>query len=253
LIESELFGYEKGAFTGATEQRKGKFELAEDGSIFLDEIGDLSLNLQHKLLRVLQEREFARVGGSEIINVKARIIAATNNDLHQRIEDGQFREDLFYRLNMVAIQLPSLRDRKEDIPKLAELFVRQQAQDMSRTTPELTPKTIDHLKLYDWPGNVRELEYAIARAMVMSRSDRILPEDIPLNSGNHIEFDPPILDQNLKKARQRLNDAFEQKFLRIRLKETNGNITKAAEISGINRESFHRLLNKHKLKAEQFK
>jgi len=253
LIESELFGYEKGAFTGAEEQRKGKFELAQDGSIFLDEIGDLSLGLQHKLLRVLQEREFARVGGSNIIKVKARIIAATNNDLQRRIEDGLFREDLYYRLNMVTIQLPSLRERKEDIPKLAELFVRQQARQMDRTTPELTSQTINHLNAYDWPGNVRELEYAIARAMVMSRSERILPEDIPLNASECRELDLPILDQNLKKARQKLNDAFELKFLHARLKETNGNITKAASISGINRESFHRLMNKHKLKAEKFK
>ena len=253
LIESELFGYEKGAFTGAAEQRKGKFEVAENGSIFLDEIGDLSLNLQHKLLRVLQEREFARLGGSKIINVKARVVAATNIDLPEKVAEGEFREDLFYRLNMVTIKLPPLRERWEDIQKLAELFVRQQAKLMKRDAPELPPETMEHLKSYRWPGNVRELEYAIARALVMSRGEKLLPEDIPLKVPGRDGKLLPEEIPNLRKARLSSNDEFEKKFIRVRLAESRGNITKAAETAGINRESFHRLMKKHSLKADEFK
>jgi DNA-binding NtrC family response regulator len=254
LLESELFGYEKGAFTGALQRKFGKFELAGEGTIFLDEIGDLSPQLQQKLLRVLQEREFVRLGGHETLSVKARFIAATHDDLEKKVAQGTFRDDLYFRLNVVTLRLPPLRERREDIPLLAHHFAPRIASGMNRSEPLLPPETLAYLSSYDWPGNVRELENVLARAIVMSRSDRLLPEDIaippPTDKG---VIDPPIPHHNLKQARRILLEAFEKKFVMQRLAESRGSVTQAAARAGINRQSFQRLMQKYGIHSSQFK
>jgi transcriptional regulator with GAF, ATPase, and Fis domain len=179
LFESELFGHEKGAFTGAIAQKKGRFELAQGGTIFLDEVGELALGLQAKLLRVLQEREFERVGGTQPHALDIRVVAATNKDLATDVADGKFREDLFHRLNVVNLESPALRDRKEDIPLLAKFFLQRSAERCKRVVHGLSPEAEAMVLAYDWPGNVRELENAMERAVVMGLSDWVLPEDLP--------------------------------------------------------------------------
>jgi formate hydrogenlyase transcriptional activator len=168
LLESELFGHERGAFTGACTQTTGRFQLAHQGTLFLDEIGDLPLELQPKLLRVLQEQEFERLGGSRTIRVDVRVVAATNRDLFQMVEERQFRADLFYRLNVFPITLPALRDRREDIPLLARHFVRQLARRMAMETPHITEEVLEALRSHSWPGNIRELQNILERAMILS-------------------------------------------------------------------------------------
>ena len=179
LLESELFGYERGAFTGASGQKKGRLEMADGGVVFLDEIGELAPALQVKLLRVLQEREFERLGGSRPISVDIRLIAATNKDLALAVKAGTFREDLYYRLNVVSVVVPPLRDRRDDIPILAEYFVSKFAVKCKVKAKKISPEAMSGLMNYDWPGNVRELENAIERALVLDVSDVIRPEDLP--------------------------------------------------------------------------
>jgi Nif-specific regulatory protein len=182
LLESELFGHEKGAFTGAHQQKKGLLEVAQGGTIFLDEIGDMKPSLQAKLLRVLQDREFERVGGTQAIKVDARIIAATNQDLKEAIKDGRFRKDLFFRLNVVRVMIPPLRERREDIPALAKYFVARYAKEMKHPNLTIHPKAIDVLRHHDWPGNVRELANAIERSVVLATSDTITADDLTLEA-----------------------------------------------------------------------
>src|SRR5919198_240921 len=179
LLASELFGHEKGAFTGATAQKKGKFELADGGTLFLDEIGELAPDLQAKLLRVLQDKEFQRVGGVKDIRVDVRILAATNRDLHQAMQRGTFREDLYYRLNVVAITLPALRERRADIPAYVHYFITHYSREVNRPGLSITPEAVDMLQAYRWPGNVRELQNAIERAVVLSSGPYITPADFP--------------------------------------------------------------------------
>jgi Nif-specific regulatory protein len=179
LLESELFGHERGAFTGAIAQKKGKLEIAEGGTVLLDEVGELSPALQAKLLRVLQEREFERVGGTRSIAVDFRLLAATNCDLEQAIAAGTFRRDLYYRLNVVSLAVPPLRDRPEDIPLLANLFARRHAANMKRRLSGVSADALAYLTAYEWPGNVRELENAIERAVVLGSTDLIVPDDLP--------------------------------------------------------------------------
>jgi Nif-specific regulatory protein len=179
LLETELFGHEKGSFTGALAQKKGRLEIADGGTIFLDEIGELTPALQVKLLRVLQEREFERVGGTVTINVDLRVIAATNKNLEEAIEAGGFRQDLYYRLNVVSLEMPSLRDRREDIMLLANYFADKYGARCNRKLRGFSPETRTCLKAYDWPGNVRELENTIERAVVLGTTEWILPEDLP--------------------------------------------------------------------------
>jgi Nif-specific regulatory protein len=180
LLESELFGHEKGSFTGAITARKGRFELAHKGTILLDEVGDLPINLQPKILRVLQEREFERVGGEKTIKVDVRLIAATSRNLEELVSKGKFREDLFYRLNVVPISMPSLRERKEDIPLLVECFLGRFNEENKKSVT-LSPDALRTLVDYSWPGNVRELENTMERLVVMSASDSIRPSDLPIN------------------------------------------------------------------------
>ncbi len=179
LLESELFGHERGAFTGAQARRKGKFEAADGGTVFLDEIGDISLKTQTDLLRVLQEKEIVRVGGTQPTKVDFRCVAATNRDLDAMVKDGTFRFDLFYRLNVFCIHVPALRERREDIPLLAEVLLKKHATSMNRPLPRISPEAVELLLQYDWPGNVRELENAIERALVIGRSGEIQPQDFP--------------------------------------------------------------------------
>ncbi|PQP34434.1 Fis family transcriptional regulator, partial [Desulfobacteraceae bacterium SEEP-SAG9] len=181
LLESELFGYEKGAFTGADYTKKGRFEMADKGTLFLDEIGDISLKTQIDLLRVLQEKAFRRLGGQEMINVDVRILAATNRDLKQAIVENKFREDLYYRLNVISIHVPPLRERKVDIPLLVDVFIRRNCLEMNKEPVKVAASALKLLMDYDWPGNVRELENVIERALVIGRGKEIVPADLPFS------------------------------------------------------------------------
>lgn len=242
LLESELFGHEKGAFTDAKERHIGKFEQAKDGTIFLDEIGDMSLPLQAKILRVLQERCFERVGGRETIFTNARVIAATNKNLEKLVNEGKFREDLYYRLNVFSITIPPLNERKEDIPALTEYFIFKHSHKYQKVITGVAPDAMDILKNYSWPGNVRELENAIAHAIVVSHGQIILKEHLPQNiTGNKI-VDASSKDISLDdKGVVPLNDLIakvEKDMIIKALRSTNGNKTKAAKLLGISRKSL---------------
>lgn len=230
LLESELFGHEKGAFTGAISLRKGRFELADKGTIFLDEIGDLPLSLQPKILRVLQEREFEKVGGEKTIKVDVRMIAATSKNLERLVNEGKFREDLYYRLNVIPIVLPPLRERKEDIPLLVEHFLKKYNEE-NRKSINLAAEVIDLFKKYDWPGNVRELENTIERLVVMSKGSLITLSDIPMNIRNY-----SFRQRAQIKTEDKL-PAIVEEIERIKimeaLKKTGGNRSKAAKMLGI--------------------
>ena len=233
LLESELFGHEKGAFTGAQYRKKGKFEIAEGGTVFLDEIGDISLKTQTDLLRVLQEREIVRVGGNQPIKVDFRCVAATNKDLEQLIEEGRFRPDLFYRLNVFRIELPPLRDRREDIPLLVEHFVRKFSQAMNKRITRVAPAAMYQLQQYAWPGNVRELENAVERAMVVSQEPELREQDFILKPRASNDADSKTLE-----------DIEKVHILRV-LEECGGNQTRAAEVLDIDRVTLHNKLKKY--------
>jgi len=235
LLESELFGYEKGAFTGATLSKPGKFELADKGSLFLDEIGDVPAATQVKLLRVLQEKEFERLGGTRTHKVDVRLIAATNRDLRAALEEGTFREDLYYRLNVVAIDIPPLRDHKEDIPALAKFFLEKFAKESATPARSITPGAMKLLMEHNWPGNVRELENTIQRSVTLSDQDALDVADIHLDSrthrattgSNHFELpDGMTLDQ------------WEQETIREALRRANGNKSQAARALGLSRNAL---------------
>jgi Nif-specific regulatory protein len=237
LLESELFGHEKGAFTGAVAQKKGKFEMASGGTVFLDEMGELPSHLQSKLLRALQEREIVRVGGTQPIKVDIRVIAATNRDLEKAIKDGGFRSDLYYRLNVVSIQLPPLRDRREDVPLLAHYFAMKYAQKCKRPVKGISPEARALLVHYDWPGNVRELENAIERAVVLGSTELLLPEDLP--DALHDTAPPATVAETpfISVARE----AKKQLVLQA-LEQADGNFTQAAKTLGIHPNNLHRLV-----------
>ncbi len=238
LLESELFGHEKGSFTGALARKIGKFELADHGTIFLDEIGEMSPGMQAKLLRVLQEGVFYRVGGNVPITVDVRVIAATNRNILQDMHEGRFREDLYYRLNVVQIHVPSLKERKEDIPRLAKYFL--DIFNQERGLPHLTisDKAIAQMIQYGWPGNVRELKNAIERAVVMGNDHEILPEHLPISPG----APKSGLEVGLT-LRQALN-AFKRDFIKLNLNHTSGNRTEAAKMMGIQRTYLSRMITK---------
>jgi DNA-binding NtrC family response regulator len=229
LLESELFGHERGAFTGATSQKKGKFEYAHTGTLFLDEIGDISPNVQVHLLRVIEEKEFNRVGGNEPIKVDVRIISATNRDLKAGMEKGQFREDLYYRLNVVAIHLPPLRERREDIPPLAEHFLRKFAMENHKEIKDFSPDANELMMKYEWPGNIRELENAIERAVILARGEFITQDELPGIGASLASVDL---------AGKSLRD-LEKECIMGTLRKTGGNISESARILGITRMTLY--------------
>ncbi len=234
LLESELFGHEKGAFTGAQYRKKGKFEIAEGGTVFLDEIGDISLKTQTDLLRVLQEREIVRVGGNQTIKVDFRCVAATNKNLEQLIEEGKFRPDLYYRLNVFHIELPALRERLEDVPLLVDHFVRKFVREMNKKITRVSPAAMALLQQQEWPGNIRELENAVERAMVVGQEPELRESDFTLKVRN-----------GAPQAEVRsLDDVEKGHILRV-LEECGGNQTRAAEVLGIDRVTLHHKLKKY--------
>jgi len=245
LLESELFGHEKGAFTGAIAQKKGKMELANGGTLFLDEIGELAPGLQAKLLRVLQEREFERVGGTRSIPLDFRLIAATNRNLSEAIESGAFRRDLYYRLNVVGLSMPALRERREDILLLAEHFIAKSARKGSTRMRVISPEAQACLANYDWPGNVRELENAIERALVLGSGDTLLADDLPEAI---LEVGAPTLDQ-AGKYHGALKESKKQLVLQA-LQQTNGSYIEAAKVLGIHPNSLLRLIRNLHIKTE---
>jgi len=246
LLESEVFGHEKGAFTGALVQKKGRLEIADGGTIFLDEIGELSPGLQTKLLRVLQEREFERVGGNRTIKIDIRVLAATNRNLEEAIAAGKFRPDLFFRLNVVELDMPPLRDRREDIPLLANYFARKYAEKCNRKIVGISPDAHKRLFNYDWPGNVRELENAVERAIVLGTTDSILADDLPeavLESDSESPGDSAsnFHDNVVRMKKQMIVDA---------MKQSKGNYTAAAKQLGLHPNYLHRLIRNLNLKDE---
>ena len=238
LIESELFGHEKGAFTGATERRLGKFELADKGTIFLDEIGDMSPNTQAKVLRVLQEQSFERLGGTETLRVDVRLISATHKDLLKEIKEGNFREDLYYRLKVVEISLPPLRNRREDIIILAENFIQYFSDKHRKNVKSISNDAVKIFTKYSWPGNVRELQNVIESAVVMANAETLEISDFPeeiSNSDINRSFDYNLPFRDAKKI---VVDTFERDFVSRKLAENNGNISKTAEALGMHRQSL---------------
>ena len=245
LLESELFGHEKGSFTGALMQKKGRLEIADGGTLFLDEIGELSPALQVKLLRVLQEREFERVGGNRTIKVDIRLITATNKNLDEAVNDNSFRQDLYYRLNVVNLEMPPLRDRPEDIPLLANYFAAKYSEKCNRRISGISPDAQARLRSYDWPGNVRELENAIERAVVLGTTDRILLEDLPESL---LETEPPATAPGTKYL-EAVAQTKKQIILNA-MQQSNGNYTEAAKILGVHPNYLHRLIRNLSLKDQ---
>jgi DNA-binding NtrC family response regulator len=244
LLESELFGHEKGAFTGAVERRAGRFELANGGTIFLDEIGEIDQQTQVKLLRVLETRTFERVGGVEPITTTARIIAATNKDLRGMIDDGTFREDLFFRLFVVAIHMPPLRDRKEDVQPMLDAFAKEFSAEAGREFQGFSDRAMDILLAYDWPGNVRELRNCVERMVVMSRGPSLQEDSIPVHIREAVA--PETLSRPVSLSSLNLEEN-ERALIIKSLEETHGNRTKAAELLGISRRTMHRKLHQYGL------
>jgi two-component system response regulator AtoC len=253
LLESELFGHEKGAFTGAHERRIGRVEQAQGGTLFLDEIGEIDPTIQIKLLRFLGERTFERVGSNKTFLADVRLITATNKNLEQLVKEGKFREDLFYRLNVVPIHMPPLRARKEDIPLLTNAFLKEFAEKNNKPVRGLDPSAMDALMIYDWPGNVRELRAAIEGAVVLGRKDVILPRDLPLNvrnasTGSSSTAGPAPATSTAVTKGTMVQELEKQLILRT-LQETNGNRTEAAKRMGISRRTFHRKLHAYHLEG----
>ncbi len=251
LLESELFGHVRGAFTGAVGAKRGLFETADGGTLFLDEIGDVTPAMQVRLLRVLQEGEVKRVGSTETLKVDVRVIAATNRDLQRAVHAGKFREDLFYRLNVIAIDLPPLRDRPEDIPLLAHHFLRKFGAKMGKAVKTITPEAVARLTTHRWVGNVRELENAVERAVVLCRGEEIHPEDLPPSLGSDISA-PDVEVTSLAhlpyaEAKRLSMRSFERRYLSALMRRSGDNVTKAAEAAGMDRSNFRRLLKQYEV------
>lgn len=251
LLESELFGYKRGAFTGAFKDQIGLFEKADGGTMFLDEIGDMSLEVQAKLLRTLQTGEIRAVGDVKSKVVSVRIIAATNRDLKKAIEEGRFREDLYYRINTFTIMLPPLRERKADIPLLAEYFLLRARAKVNKRVEVFSPKALDLLRQYDWPGNLRELENIIERAVVLTNSTMVEAEHLPI----HVQEKNPslICEGGFMEAKAAAIDRYEKEVLLTFLTQAQGNVSVAAKMAKLPRRTFHRLLSKHQVIAARFK
>jgi DNA-binding NtrC family response regulator len=232
LLESELFGYEKGAFSGATGSKPGKFELADKGTLFLDEIGDVPAATQVKLLRVLQEREFERLGGTKTLKVDVRLVAATNRDLRAALEDGTFREDLYYRLNVVAIDIPPLREHKEDIPELVQFFLQKYGREAAHPVKSIAPTAVKMLVEFHWPGNVRELENVMQRAVTLARDETLGVDDIHLDRPHAANNSAPVLPPGVTL------EQWEQEIIRKALRQANGNKSQAARALGLSRNAL---------------
>ena len=247
LIESELFGHEKGAFTGATAMKRGKFDKAHEGTLFLDEIGDMSLKAQSKTLRILQEQKFERVGGSRTIHVDVRVIAATNKDLEAEMVKGTFRDDLFFRLNVIPMRVPSLRERVEDIPELIREFMREISLNTNLEPKEFSDGAIEVLQKYHWPGNVREIKNLVERLVIMTPREVIRAEEIPppfnRASITHDHLESHLLIDSYKEAKVR----FERSFIKKKLQEFNGNISQTAEAIGMERSNLHKKIKAYGL------
>jgi Nif-specific regulatory protein len=244
LLEAELFGYEKGAFTGALTRKTGKFELADEGTLFLDEIGEMTQGMQAKLLGVLQEGVFYRVGGNTAIGVDVRIVCATNKDIAEEVSEGRFREDLYYRLNVVQIHMPALRERREDITLLVDYFLTMFKQERGFLELPISKGAMEKMLQYDWPGNVRELRNAIERAVVMGNGKEVLQEDLPIGGG---KTTAPALELGL--SLKEAEDRFKKEFISLNLKYHNGNRSKAAKTMGIQRTYLSRLISKYSLQG----
>ncbi len=249
LLESELFGHERGAFTGALAQKKGKLEVADGGTLFLDEVGEMPQAIQAKLLRVLQEREFERVGGTRTISVDVRVVAATNRDLEEAVKKGGFRQDLYYRLNVVSFEMPPLRERREDIPLLAAYFVSKYAAKFKRKVTGLSSEAREYLMSYDWPGNVRELENAVERAVVLGSTDRVLPEDLPETVLDAAPGPGSDARAPVTRYHDALREAKRQLILRA-LEQSAGSFTEAARLLGVHPNYLHRLIRNLNLRPE---
>ncbi len=246
LLESELFGHEKGAFTGAVERRIGRFEAADGGTLFLDEVSEIDPAMQVKLLRVLEERAFERVGGTKTIQVDVRLVAATNKDLKKLVSEGKFRDDLFYRLSVVTVNLPPLRDRRQDVPLLVQAFIRQCSAENGKPVRDITAEAVNTLMAYDWPGNVRELRNTIEQMVVLSRGERLTLRDVPaaIRGGadlTKISVVRPGTTMTVEEA--------ERQLIVQALKETDGNRTRAAQRIGMSRRTLHRKLKKYGLES----
>jgi DNA-binding NtrC family response regulator len=255
LLESELFGHERGAFTGANERQIGKFEYAKGGTIFLDEIGDISADMQKKLLRVLQERQFERLGSHAPIGVRARFITATNRNLEDAIERGNFREDLYYRLKVVTIQLPPLRERRGDIPQLAHYFLEKHSARLGRKLKGFATETMRILESSPFRGNVRELANLIERAVMMTKGDVVLPEALRSDAGSSAPASAgyPIISREFSIARDHVLQQFERQFVITLLTDMRGNVTVAARTSGMTRQNFQRLMKKFNIDSETYR
>ena len=240
IMESELFGHRKGAFTDAKETRKGRLEMASGGTLFLDEIGEISMRMQVDLLQVLEDKIFYKVGGTQPITADFRVIAATNADLEKAIKDRTFREDLYYRLNVISFTMPPLRERKEDIPLLAEHFLKKFTQEVNRGVERISRDAMDELMLYEWPGNVRELSNAVERAVVVCRTRTITPLDLPIGTSR---------EEELKTRYFSLDDVEKEHILKV-LIQTGWNISKSSAILGIDRSTLYNKINRYELKPE---
>ena len=256
LLESELFGHEKGAFTGATRQKLGRFEIANGGTIFLDEVGTISPSMQVKLLHVLQDGSMQRIGNEKPMEVDVRIVAATNEDLNQRRIDGTFRGDLYYRLNVFPIELPPLRERLDDIPLLIETFLSRHNRLYAKNISYIHKDVLRAFRQYDWPGNIRELENLIERAYLLEESETLTPDSFPAElfatdrAETHVPFHP---NKTLAQFRQECYDALEKQYLKELLSTHHGIIHKSASAAGITPRQLHRLLSKHKIVKESYK
>jgi DNA-binding NtrC family response regulator len=259
LLESELFGHEKGAFTGAVKTKKGRLELANLGTLFMDEIGEMPRELQAKILRVMEEQKFQRVGGIEEIEVDNRILAATNKDLKQAVEAGLFREDLYYRLKVITVSIPPLRERKEDIPLLVDHFLQKHRLALKKKASHVSSTALRLLMDYSWPGNVRELENALIRALVLCPSDAIEPQDLPEEVRREekaeeakIPTDREALKKVKKQIQQKVKAEMERKFIEEALRSGKGNVLQSASKVGMDRRQFQNLIKKYGISKDDF-
>ncbi|MDD5205045.1 MAG: sigma-54 dependent transcriptional regulator [Desulfobacterales bacterium] len=249
LIESELFGHEKGAFTGASSTKKGKFDQAHEGSLFLDEIGDMSMKAQSKTLRILQEQKFERVGGSRTIQVDVRVIAATNKDLETEIEKGTFRDDLYFRLNVIPIRVPPLRERVEDIPSLVREFVMEFSLQMNIEAKDFSGEAVQLLKRYHWPGNVRELRNLVERLVIMTHGPVIHAKDVPLPFNHQAKMDEEFASVFTAASYKEAKGIFEKAFIARKLREFHGNISQTADAIGMERSNLHKKIKAYGLET----